>query len=147
MRGFSLVEVLVVIVILGLMLSIVVGSFSSSSGLNGPVEQALTVFSDARNRTIAGRDLSQFGVHIEADRLTLFKGTSFTAGAAGNEVSLFDSSVEVVNVALTGGASDVIFKRLRGDTLQSGSFVIRLKNNNAVSKTITIGTAGIVSAN
>ena len=77
----------------------------------------------------------------------MFVGNLYSAGHASNTVFSLNEGVEIVNISLAGGGSDVVFDRLTGETNQNGSFVIRLKSDNTASTTLTLYGTGIIETN
>src|SRR3989338_10343517 len=148
-KGFSLIEMLVVIAILVLMATVItvgLSSFYKGRTLDGAVEQAISLINEARSKTLSSKDSSQYGVHFETSRLALFKGPVFTEPNSDNKEFIFSSSVEMFGTTLNGGGSDLVFKRLTGKTDEYGAVSFRLKIDNSKIKNITIEPGGVVSA-
>lgn len=146
-RGISMLEVLIILVILGIILAIVLPQFSQMKKdqlLKNVGEDIITTLNKAHSATLASLDSSEYGVHFESDKFTLFKGTIFSVDGASNEVTNINISVTISNISLTGGASDIYFNRLSGMPSASGTVTI---SNGTLSKIITISATGIASIN
>lgn len=144
MRGFSLLEFIGVFAVVLVITAIVVGGFlgfKRGSELTLAKEHALSQLREAKTRTLASHNNAAWGAHFEIDRVILFKEI-YSAGAMENETILSPASVEISGIALAGGGSDVIFKRLTGETDQTGTITLRLKNDPAQTRTITIQSTG-----
>ncbi len=148
-KGFTLIEILVALGIIVLLCVIIIGSFSSfrkSQNFNNAIEDTISIFNSARAKTLSSENASQYGIHLDSSKATLFKGTVFSQTDPNNQIINLDSSIEIVNISINGGGSDVVFNRLKGDTSDHGSFVIRVKSDTSKSKTISIKSTGIVNA-
>ncbi|MES2953327.1 MAG: type II secretion system protein [Patescibacteria group bacterium] len=147
-RGFTAVEILVVVAVLGIIAAIVItpfGGYRANTLLDSTASQALALLSAARTRTLASRGGMRHGVHLEAGALILFAGDTYQAGAATNEPYTLDDAVEVASITLSGGGSDILFERLTGKTSKSGSFVVRLKSDTTRLRTISVTATGLAS--
>lgn len=147
-RGFTVFEILIVLTIIATLSSIIVTSFSqfrNTKILDTGVENTVSILAKARGNTLSSKNSFQYGVHLEATQVVLFRGGTYTVGDSNNEVSLLDSSLEISTIALTGGGSNVIFDRLTGKTSQGGTIIIRVKSDVSKTKTITINGTGLVS--
>ncbi len=147
-RGVTLLETLVVVAILMLIGGVVVASlsnFRAQKTMDAAVEQVLAAFSQAHFDTLSSMDDKQYGVHIESDKVVYYVGPTYIAGTTTNVIYRFVVPVEIVNISLAGGGSDVLFKRLSGGTSQSGTFIIRAKANDTLQTVVTINGTGAIS--
>ena len=148
MKGFSLLEIIVVIGILVLLAALGTGSllqFSKTTDLNSSVEGSVSSLLEARSKTLSSQEESQYGVHFESDKIVLFRGAVYFSGDPLNEEAALPSSVETASISLNGGGSDVIFKKLTGETDQYGTVTFRLKSDISKTRVITVGSTGVVS--
>lgn len=144
--GFSLIELLIavaIIAVIAILIATPLYQAQKRQALNAAVDDVLELIKEARGNTLAARDDSVFGVHFETERAVLFKGSTFTEGAADNKEVELDSRVEISEIDLAGGSDDVIFRRLSGETKESGTVVISLIDDSA-SSTIRIRASGVV---
>lgn len=146
MKGFTLLELLIVVVLL--MILGVAGlasyqSFISQIKLNNAVPQIISTLHLSRDRTLASEGESSYGVHFEANKYVLFKGTSYNPSAIDNEEHNLSSEIEIYDISL-GGGSDVVFDRLKGTTSNAGSVSIRIVRNPIKYRTISILSSGQV---
>ncbi|PIP73382.1 MAG: hypothetical protein COW88_02065 [Candidatus Lloydbacteria bacterium CG22_combo_CG10-13_8_21_14_all_47_15] len=146
--GFTLVEILVSLVIL-MMLAVIVASplarWRNTQVLVGEVGAMISLIEDARSRTLGSLDGKGYGVHFDTDNAVLFAGTSFTPGAPDNELHMLHSSARIDAISLFGGGSDLVFKRLSGETGQYGSVTIVLTGDTAQTRRIDISKTGAIS--
>lgn len=146
-KGFSLLELLITILILGIILTIVMTSLSgtnSNQALLKSTTEVLSVLDEARSMTLSAIDNSQYGVHIEADRVVRFKGSSYSAVSIDNRETLLNPLVGIRNITLTGGGVNVIFNRLTGTTAQPGTLEVYLKASTTNYKKISVQSTGVI---
>ncbi len=147
-KGVSLVEILLVVAVLVVLILIVSPSFSSirdSQLLKGAVGDVLSSLDKARAQTLSSLNSSEYGVHFQADKVIIFKGQVFSAGAIDNESINIISPTAISNVTLGGvsnSTGDLYFNRLSGSPNMSGTVTITL---SSVSKIINISATGFAS--
>lgn len=145
--GFTLIEILIAVAIMVLLSALTIAAFSTLNkqvSLDTTSQNILSVLRRARSQTLASENESTYGVHFETSKYVLFKGTSYTNGAAYNkEFNL--SETEIYAVTLAGGVSDVVFDRIRGTTSQSGTVSTRLSLDTSKTNTVSIDPSGQVS--
>ena len=141
MRGFSLFEILIVIALIFVIGVIVLPSyrgFTSSNDLSVAVDVVVQSLSEAQRLARIGEEDSDWGVHIQEGRITIFKGTVFTAF---NPVS---DRFFIVSSNLTfSGPSDIIFSKFTGLPQQIGQ--ITITSTVTEFKTLTINEQGTVN--
>ena len=146
-KGFTLLEILIVISILLITISIVVGPFSSfrnRSVLNAEVENISTLLNEARSKTLTSLADSEYGVHFETSRIVFFKGNLFTEPDADNQEIIFNPVVSISNISLNGAGADVIFNRLTGKTDEDGTITIELASDSTTNNVVHIYTTGAI---
>ena len=148
MRGFSVIEILIVVAIFAVIASIGAAPFvffKKARALDAAVQESVSALLEARARTLSSRNASQYGVHFNADSATLFSGAVFNPNASDNEEKIFAPLVLISAISLEGGGSDVIFKRLTGETDFYGTVTFRLTAGGARERTLRIGKTGTVN--
>lgn len=147
--GFTAIEILVVIAIGVLIATTFIGSLSNfltAQVVRNTTEDVLGLIQEARTRTIASENSSQYGVHFQSDKAVLFVGSAYTAGVSTNKEIVFDTRAYVSAISLQGGGSDLLFNRLTGDSGTYGTITIRLVSSTDGQKTITISQTGVSSS-
>lgn len=140
-KGLTMLEILTSIAVIAVVVVIVVSAlavFRRSADLNSAVDGVYAQLREARRRTIESKDASRWGVHVESSRTTLFKGATYSSGAADNEVSGLPSTVTIA------GPTDIVFKRLSGDTDNSGTLTLTSIQDTSKTKTIIIRSSGLI---
>ncbi|MBI5077864.1 MAG: prepilin-type N-terminal cleavage/methylation domain-containing protein [Candidatus Yonathbacteria bacterium] len=149
-RGFTALEILIVISILGVLLTIIVPSFRSfrqKSILNTETMELLTTINRARLLSVSSKNDQQFGVHFESGKVVLFQGTVYyVASTTTNEAHIFDPAVTLSSITVNGGGSDVVFQKVTGATTQNATTTLLVTGTNA-STTVLIRLSGAVTAN
>lgn len=147
-RGFTLIEVLAAIAIMGVLVAIVLAPFASfrnSNLLNIASEEILTILSEARGDTLSAKEGYQYGVHFESSQAVLYRGSTYSSSDPNNKVMLLDGALEISLITLNGGGADVLFDQLTGKTSQGGTVLIRVKNDITKTKTINISGTGVAN--
>ena len=114
-KGFTITELVIVIAILAIIVTIVASAFSkfnNNQSLGGAVGEVTSTLNEARANTLASYNNIAYGVHFQADKVVFFKGSTYSSSDPDNEDIILSSKISVSNIALSGGGSDVIFKRL-----------------------------------
>jgi len=127
-RGFTLLETLIALGTLILIGTLAIVSFLNSrkvSDLNASVQNVISILRLAQSKTLAGEDDSQWGVHLAPSEYILFRGSSYPSATLTESFKL-PWDIEIANINLATGGSDVIFERVSGTTTNSGTFDLRL---------------------
>src|SRR3989344_3437250 len=133
-RGFTFIELLVVIGMIAVLASGALIAYRAASGGIEPKTNAfkiVDVLNLARQRTIASLGASNYGVHFETNQFVLFKGTVYNASDPNNIFYSLPAALEIADVSLAGGGSEVAFDRITGKTAQSGSLKAPLVNDTS----------------
>jgi len=131
-NGFSLIEIIVIIVILGIMLSAVVLNFRQSRN-RAVLEQGqasiINALELAKNRASSGVGEENHGVRIEQNEIIIFEG--------GNEES-------PIPLPLNISASDleIIFERI--SARPNMGTTINITHNSGLTESIIINESGVV---
>lgn len=145
-RGFTLLEVTISIGILVLIGAISLVSFVNSRNvrdLTTSGQNVLSILRLAQSKALAGEDNAPWGVRLEQAQFILFRGSTYS-GSTLTQVHALPTSIEIVNINLSGGAQEVVFKRLTGRTDQLGSFDVRVRDSSSQIFPVTVDTSGKV---
>src|SRR3989344_7633243 len=128
-NGLTALEILVALAILALLATLSISSFDKIQRvvyLDGAVESATSLLREARTKTLASEDSSQYGVYFESGRAVLFKGAAFSEGAPDNKIYTLPDKAEIININFP--LNSVVFKKFTGDTQSAGDVSIKIKN-------------------
>ena len=142
-KGLTTLEILIAVSVLIMLSVIVIGSFGAFRGareLDQASDDIVGFLREARSRTLASEDGSQFGVHFETSRTVLFKGNTFVDGALENKTAYPPRRVEIFNINIAG--SNVLFERLTGRANPNGDVSVRLKSSPGQIRIIIIESSG-----
>ena len=148
MKGFTLIEILISLAILAVVLTVALQailSFRAVSSLNATGEQVVSFLSEARNKTLASKSNTQYGIRFNLDRFIFFSGAVFASSTPGNKEYLLARDVEISSIALAGGNKDAVFDRLTGETAGSGAITVRIKADATRTRTVSISSTGLVT--
>ncbi|OHA28585.1 MAG: hypothetical protein A3C08_02425 [Candidatus Taylorbacteria bacterium RIFCSPHIGHO2_02_FULL_47_18] len=144
-KGFTLLEVVVSIAGLAMILSAGWFSFSSYAvrrELESGAARVSALITEARSKTLAGENNSAYGVHFEQDRAVLFRAPTYVSGSAENKMEILARRTLISSIDFTD--SEVVFKRLTGGSVSSGSVTISVRGNPSLLKVITVELLGTV---
>lgn len=120
-------------------------SFKNNSSLQKNVAQVKSILEEARYESLSGKSDYTYGVKIQSDTLTLFRGSSYNASSTQNKIYSFDpNSSTIDSISLHGGGSEILFKKITGGTDNYGTFRIKMTSNNRTS-TIRVTETGIIN--
>lgn len=148
LRGFTLLEIVIVIAIISILAAIVVSPFMEfrrSQILAGDAGNIHALLNQARSHTLAAKNNTQYGVHFASSTVVMFAGGSYVPGDPDNVSVALDSLVEISGIDLNNGSSEVVFARLSGEASTSGSITLSLVPDENQSKVITINPSGVIS--
>lgn len=144
--GFTLLEIIISIGVLTLISSLALVSFINSRNVREVAisgQDVISVLRLAQSKALGGEDNSAWGIHLEQGQSVLFRGISYV-GATFTQNFPLPARLEIANISLTGGGSDVIFKRITGRTDQAGSFEVRVQGATTVFFSVSIDGSGKV---
>lgn len=142
-KGFSLMEILVVIFIMAVL--IILGfinyrDFEKKISLSSSASQIISALHLSNERTLSSSGNLVHGVHFASDSYTLFSSSTYDVLDPDNEVFNLPSGIEISEINI--GGSDVVFNRLTGATVNSGTVVLRIASNPLETRTVEILPSG-----
>ncbi len=152
-KGFTLIEVLTVIAILIILAGLAIPTlyhFQKRANLDNTKDSLVSSLNLARQKTIASQGLSQWGVSFDdstfSPSFTLFKGASYLLREPSfDQVFILPEDVQFSAISLLGGAEEVVFQRITGQTVQYGFVSFNLVDEPTELKTIYIEGSGKVA--
>lgn len=146
-KGFSLVELTIVIAIMAILVSISLNTFfsvSENQSLEKDVNYAISLIEKARLQTVNSKNNSPFSVRFASSTVTLYQGTTYVAGSSSNSVFTFSPKVEISSINLSQNRQAVSFELITGKANATGTIKFRLKTNQNASTTVVLYKTGLV---
>lgn len=143
-KGFTYIEIIVslgILILLGFMGVSTFSSWQKKEALNSTWQEGLSLLEEARSKTLSSENSSSYGVHFESDKMISFKAP-YVSGNLENKEIFLNSFVSVSGISLNGGGSEVVFKRLSGETDNYGSITISQKTDSSNFKIIEVQQTG-----
>ena len=142
-----MVEILFVVAIISIVSAIVFVSLSklnSTQALRESTNLVVAVLNEARSLTLSSKGDSQYGVHFEDNGVVLFRGDSYSSTDPTNVSTEINSIVAIGNINFSDSGTDIVFRRLSGEALETGTVELFLKSSPETKHIITIGPTGLV---
>jgi len=152
-KSFTLIELLVIIGTMIILMALAAPAFrvfQKESDLNNSAEEIINTLRLAQNKTIASEGASQWGVYFDTStsphQYTLFKGENYASprDTSFDEIRKLPKRVEIYEINLANGGSEVVFDRIVGTTSHSGKISLRLKTDFTKTRSIYIENSGQV---
>ncbi len=144
-KGFSLVEILIVIAIIG-----IIGGISTFSFNDAKTNKLLRIAGDdmvfaleeIKSDALAGKDGLNQSMFIESTTYTTYSGTTYSAGESSNRPHTLNP---LFSISTTAPANTITFKRLTGDATSVSTTTISeiADPNNTIE--IVVGTLGDIT--
>lgn len=145
MRGFTLIEILVVIAIVGILLSGAVASIStvrSENSLLTAADLIKTTIEKSRMSSLAKEDGFGYSVKILEDGVVWFLGKTYDSGEISNKKISIPFGAKVLSADI-GGGDIILFNTLTGTTTP-GAIVVSSTSDPSRTRTIVINGSGKV---
>lgn len=140
-RGFTLVELIVVIAILSLLMVATVPiytSFTSFNVVQSYKQEMLQNIRLAQTSAESGKAASAFGVYVESDQYVMYQGATYASRVVSEDrVFVFESTVRA------SGLAEVNFAKKTGLPSAIGTITLTHSANNR-QEIITINAAGFI---
>lgn len=145
-KAFTLLEMLLVLTLVSLFFGLGLLYTQTSTlraDLNTQADELAAYVRLAQSAAASGKEDQEHGIRLEADSYTLFLGNTYNELDAANIVITLPRTVEIQNISLNGGSSDLIFSPPYGETENHGSFqLVSLNTGDAV--TLMVNTYGSI---
>lgn len=148
-HGFTLLELIIVVGILGLLLAVIMPSFLNfrrNSILNTETQNVITLVNKARMSSMSSREDAQYGIHLEASKVVLFQGDTYVDGAGTNEELVLNTALTLSLIEVYGGGAEVVFQKVTGATHQNATTTLLVVGSTA-STTIVVFPSGVSTRN
>lgn len=154
-QGFTIIELIVVftiVAILGGLVSLNLLGVQRGASLTAVSEQILADLAHTRLRSMSGMEAqgsgNAHGIHLEADRYTIFIGATYNSSATTNAEFLLPPNIQITSITFPNG--DIVFTQGNGEispfTDGANTFAIREINSNE-SRSVELNAMGTVVSN
>ncbi|MEK9160406.1 MAG: prepilin-type N-terminal cleavage/methylation domain-containing protein [Patescibacteria group bacterium] len=146
-KAFTLLELLLVFALVGILFGMTLLYAQVSqvrADLNSQVDTFVAYARLAQSESASGKGNQGHGIHLAADSYVLFEGSVYNAAATSNTEVELPPTVEIQNIVLNGGGSDIVFTTPYGATTQYGSFDF-VSEQLGKSITLTLNARGTLS--
>lgn len=116
----------------------------SDSGLTAAADSVKATLEQARLMTLSRQNDAAWGIKIDTNSVTLFKGPVFVGGDAANKVINLPAGLKIQTISLENGGSEILFDGLTGTTTP-GSIIVSAGDEPSQQKTIHISRSGLVT--
>ncbi len=143
MRGFSFIEIVVVVSVMLGVATLALISFvrtRTSEDVLTSGQSGIAILRNAQSRARAGEDNAPWGVRLDQDQISMFRGSVFSSSSIVHTLPFF--SVRLTNVVLNEGGKDIVFQSVAGTTTESGTFDIAGKNDPTQVFSIGVDSSG-----
>ena len=146
-KGFSLIEIVVIIGIFIIILSISTFSFSkykSQKQIEITIDSISSKLEEAKINALSGKNGKNFGIEFGTSTYIYFSGNSYNPSDVTNQINNIDKNI-LITKNISGGGNSIIFSRLSGKPLNTGTIIISDINNASSTASIDIGTLGDIN--
>lgn len=148
MRGFTLIEVLVVLAFLTFAVAAALPGYSNFTAkyqLDASARDLESLLRSAQNLSMATRDQDTYGVHLSGGpggSFVLFKGESYAARDATTFGEISFDLPGSISLSDTVSGDDVVFGMVTGTTEDTGEMTL---TGRAGTRTISVNEAGTLN--
>jgi prepilin-type N-terminal cleavage/methylation domain-containing protein len=142
--GFSVIEILIVMAIMGIILTIAVMSFSSARAkkqLEITVDSISAKLEEAKANAVSGKGGVSYGMNFTSTSYTLFAGDTFNPNSETNSSSTVPVDITITR-NISGGGDTIVFSRMTGTPQTTGDIII---TGTSGAATVTVGILGDIS--
>jgi type II secretory pathway pseudopilin PulG len=145
--GFTMIEILIITIIIGILAVIVMRSTSSQISyyeLQKTTNGFISLLEKARSRAFNSYNDTQHSIKIESNQAILFEGTTYSSSDPDNEIYSYDNGISLDATSLQGGVTTINFEKVSGATSDYGSVRFAITGASTSSSTVYISEAGVI---
>jgi prepilin-type N-terminal cleavage/methylation domain-containing protein len=144
LRGFSLVEMLIVVTILTIISAITISAFyrfREETMLDRTATQVKSFLTKARQQTLTAKNGYAYGIRFNEQQIFLYHG-SFSSSSPDLILNL-DPLVAMASSSFSGNTNDVRFIKFTGEPTATGTINVTLDSDTTRYRTITVYQSGL----
>jgi prepilin-type N-terminal cleavage/methylation domain-containing protein len=146
MKGFSLIEIVVAVAILGVLTSIVINTFHTAQlkkEQSGVTQSLVAHLEKQKADTQAGKGGAIYGVKLNADSYVLYKGTYSSNSVTNQNVTI--NNKFSLSETFTNTNNVIYFSKLYGKANENATITISHIQNQISPQLIVIEQSGTIS--
>lgn len=146
-KGFSLIEILLALFILGVLLTIAVYSFKGAEKekeLDIAVQTLAVRLEEAKGNAVSGKFGQKFGIKFDVTSYTFFSGDVFDPANTENRVVDLPVGFEITE-DIPSADNTIIFSRLIGTPSATGTVTITNTSDPTLTAGVAVGELGDVT--
>lgn len=146
-KGFTVMEILIVVGILGVLMAIIVPSFSQfrKAGLvNTETQDIVSFINRARLSSMHSKNDLEYGIHFNSTGVVMYSTPVYDAMETTNETRNLDSTLFFSTIAVQGGGNDIVFKKVTGAADKYATTTMKFVGASATSTTFVVRPSGVV---
>lgn len=147
MKGFSLIEIIISIAIMGILTAMVVSSFHTAQirkEQQGIVQGILADLEKQKSDTQAGKAGSQYGIKFNPTNYVLFTGTSYATTSPSNKVVDVNSKFQITETIINA-QNNIYFSKINGNANENATITVSHISNRVNPLLLTVQTSGAIS--
>ena len=147
MKGFSLIEIIFSVAIIGILSAIAVNSFHTAQirkEQQGIVQGIVADLEKQKTDTQTGKAGSQYGVKFNPSNYVLFTGTSYATTSASNRTVDIDSQFQI-DETIINAQNSIYFSKINGNANENATITVSHISNRVDPLLLTIQTSGAIS--
>ena len=146
-KGFSLLEIMIVVAIIGILSAIAVINFSAARKakiLETTADGIAFTLEKAKADSVSGKYGQSHGLKFNTGDYISFVGSSYNAGNASNTAYTIDDSFTITNT-ITDPDDKIVFLRLTGATNNTATVTVSQISDSTKKRDVVIGPLGNIS--
>ncbi len=147
MKGFTLIELVLTIAILGILTAIAINTFGAAQlkkEQSGITESIVSYLEKQKADTQAGKGGKNYGIKFDSDTFTLFEGKVYSLNATTNITFPINPNFEI-SETISNASNAIYFFRLYGEANETATITISHINNQITPQLIVIEESGTIS--
>jgi prepilin-type N-terminal cleavage/methylation domain-containing protein len=146
MKGFSMLEIILTIAVLGILLAITTNTYQVSHLKKNQDEIIQTInalLEEQKTLTQAGKNGKNFGIKFNQNDFILFTGTNYSASEQ-NKIIAINPQFEITET-ISNSDNIIYFSKIIGDANENATITISHITNRIPPKSIYIKKSGAIS--